>query len=53
MGVKFMDLYHAHSKEIGLKKQTDSKKQRTELDFPHLPYFLDGDLKITEHLAIH
>ena len=23
------------------------------LDFPNLPYFIDNDLRITEHLAIH
>ena len=23
------------------------------LDFPNLPYFIDGDVRISEHMAIH
>ena len=28
-------------------------KNNLGLDFPNLPYFIDGDIKITESLAIH
>lgn len=30
-----------------------SEKFNLGLDFPNLPYFIDGDYKITETLAIH
>ena len=30
-----------------------SKKFNLGLDFPNLPYFKDGDLSLTESIAIH
>lgn len=30
-----------------------SKKENLGLDFPNLPYFIDGDFSLTETLPIH
>jgi glutathione S-transferase len=35
------------------KEQWLSKKQNLGLDFPNLPYFIDGDFSLTETLPIH
>jgi len=35
------------------KEEWLSKKFNLGMDFPNIPYFFDGDLKITETLAIH
>ena len=34
---------------MGWKEQKNSK----DFDFPDLPYFIDGNFKLTNHLAIH
>ena len=36
-----------------MRKDFRDKKDSLEMDFPNLPYYIDGDLKISETLAIH
>jgi glutathione S-transferase len=53
-GVEFDDFYHYHSDDPALTQDSwMRKKDRLGLDFPSLPYFIDGSYKLSEHLAIH
>ena len=42
-----------HNEDVKSRKAWLDKKDSIGLLFPNLPYFLDGELKITEHMAIH
>ena len=49
-----MKEYAQGGKETGFSRETwMSEKFNLGLDFPNLPYFIDGDYKLTESLAIH
>lgn len=53
-GVEFDDFYHYHSEDQQATQDSwDRKKDKLGLDFPALPYFIDGKFKATSHLAIH
>lgn len=53
-GVEFDDFYHYH---VDDQEQTEEswrrKKDKLELPFASLPYFVDNKLKLTGHIAIH
>ncbi|CAG2177143.1 unnamed protein product [Oppiella nova] len=47
-GVDFNDKRYVYSNE----KEWQSDKPNLGLDFPNLPYYIDGDIKLTQTLAI-
>ena len=51
-GVEFQDEIYEQADDLS-KEDWFSKKFTLGLDFPNIPYFKDGDLAITESLAIH
>lgn len=51
--VDFVDYYHKHTEDIASRQAWLENKNSYGLDFPNLPYFIDNDLRITEHMAIH
>lgn len=58
MGVEFNDMQFSldqGSRASGKRPGSDWDrcKQSLGLEFPNLPYFIDGDVRITETLAIH
>jgi glutathione S-transferase len=53
-GVDFKeDLYEQGDAPEFSKQTWLSKKEKLGLDYPNLPYFIDGDFKMTETSAIH
>jgi glutathione S-transferase len=53
MGVEFEDQHLAHTEDVQSRQAWLDQKGTLGLDFPNLPYFIDEDVKITEHMAIH
>lgn len=51
--IDFVDYYHKHTEDIQSRQIWLDQKDSFGLDFPNLPYFIDSDLRITEHMAIH
>ena len=52
-GITFEDFYYNHTTDRESRNDWLTQKAVSGLDFPNLPYFIDGDFKITEHMAIH
>jgi hypothetical protein len=53
-GVDFkQDLYEQGDAPDFSRQTWLSKKEKLGLDYPNLPYFIDGDFKMTETSAIH
>ncbi len=62
MDVDFDDFYHLSTDEYYQTQEWeeekklmgwDEQKNSKSFDFPDLPYFIDGNFKLTNHLAIH
>lgn len=56
MGVEYNEIMYDVTKgETKEEKMAGWKKNKYNLgiEFPNLPYFIDGNVKITESLAIH
>lgn len=52
-GIDFTDQHLPHTEDVTSRQVWLDQKGQLGLDFPNLPYFIDNDAKITEHLAIH
>lgn len=52
MGIEFEQILYDEGDEMK-EEEWYSKKETLGLDFPNLPYFMDGDFCMTESLAIH
>jgi glutathione S-transferase len=52
-GIKFEDFHYTHTADQQSRKAWLNQKAVTGLDFPNLPYLIDGDFKISDHMAIH
>jgi glutathione S-transferase len=52
-GIKFEDFHYTHTADTQSRKAWLNQKAVTGLDFPNLPYLIDGDFKISDHMAIH
>ena len=53
MGVEFEDQHLKHTEDVASRQAWLDQKGQLGLDFPNLPYFIDEEVKITEHMAIH
>lgn len=53
LGVDFIDHHLTHTEDVNSRQAWLDQKGTLGLDFPNLPYFIDGEVKITEHMAIH
>lgn len=52
-GIEFVDQHLHHTEDVQSRQAWLDQKGNLGLDFPNLPYFIDSDAKITEHMAIH
>ena len=52
-GVEFNDNKYKFIEGENFRDEWLKKKQTLGLEFPNLPYFVDGSLKMTESMAIH
>lgn len=53
IGLLFEDRYYVHTEDVFSRAVWLDQRYNMDLDFPNLPYFIDGDIRLTEHLAIH
>ena len=53
LGIDFVDQHLHHTEDVSSRQTWLDQKDTLGLDFPNLPYFIDGEVKITEHMAIH
>lgn len=52
-GIEFIDQHLHHTEDVQSRQAWLDQKGTLGLDFPNLPYFIDGEVRITEHMAIH
>lgn len=53
IGLLFEDRLYVHTEDVFSRSVWLDQRDNMDLDFPNLPYFIDGDIRLTEHLAIH
>lgn len=53
MGVEYNDIQFAFKEGENHRAEWEKHKFNLGLEMPNLPYFIDGNVKITESLAIH
>lgn len=52
-GVEFNEVSYEEAKGENIRAHWHKDKYNLGLEFPNLPYFIDGNVKMTETLAIH
>ena len=53
IGLLFEDRHYVHTEDVFSRAVWLDQRFSMGLDFPNLPYFIDGDIRLTEHMAIH
>lgn len=53
IGLLFEDRHYVHTEDVFSRAVWLDQRFSMGLDFPNLPYFIDGDTRLTEHMAIH